>query len=126
MSTVLVTVGLVAIISSYTALGRGQRISIETELMQRLVTDKYDELEATEALQTQSLNGDFSDRGYDNYLWSANVAATGTENLSALTVTVTSRDTNGSSEGVVNGVVFIPPQTTTGSTTTPAPGGNTP
>lgn len=124
VSTVLVTVGLIALIGAYSNLTRNQNIAVQTERMQRLAQDKYGELVATEALQTQALNGDFSDRGEDNYLWQATVAETGTQNLSALTVTVTPRDSADDREkAIVNGVVYQQPQTTTGTGATPAGGG---
>jgi len=123
VSTVLLIVGITAMISAYTSMAHNQRLAMESEQMQRLAIDKYEELVATEALETQSLNGDFSDRGEDNYLWSASVAATGTDNLSALTVTVTPRDGAENDQAVVNGVVYQPPQTTNGTGTTGATGG---
>ncbi|HVT14148.1 MAG TPA: prepilin-type N-terminal cleavage/methylation domain-containing protein [Fimbriimonadaceae bacterium] len=116
VSTVLVTVGLIALLGAYTNLTRNQNIAVQTERMQRLAVDKYQELVATEALQTQALNGDFSDRGEDSYLWEATVGETGVQNLSALTVTVTLRDSPDDKEkAVVNGVVYQQPQTTTGN-----------
>ncbi|HWA83951.1 MAG TPA: prepilin-type N-terminal cleavage/methylation domain-containing protein [Fimbriimonadaceae bacterium] len=116
VSTVLVTVGLIAMIGAFSNLTRNQNIVVQGERMQRLAIDKYQELVATEALQTQALNGDFSDRGEDNYLWEASVGETGTQNLTALTVTVTLRDsTDDKEKAVVNGVVYQQPQTTTGN-----------
>ena len=109
----LLVVGITAMIGAYTSLGRNQRLAMESEYMQRLAIDKYQELVATEALETQSLNGDFSDRGENNYLWSASVTATGTNNLSALSVTVTPRDSSDTEQFTVNGVVYQQPQTTT-------------
>lgn len=116
VSAALVTVGIVALISAYSTLTRNQRITVEYEQMQRLAIDKYDELVATEALQTQSLNGDFSDRGKDNYLWQAAVQSTGTNNVSALTVTVQPREGAPNESASASGVVYIPPQTTTTTT----------
>jgi len=118
VSAVLLIVGITAVIGAYTSMGRNQRIAIEKEQMQRLALDKYQELVATEALQTQSLNGDFTDRGDNNHLWTAAVAATGTDNLSALTVTVSPRNGADTDQAVVNGIVYQPPQTTNGTGTT--------
>ncbi len=110
VSAALLTVGITSILGAYSSLIKARTVTTESEQMQRLAIDKYDELVATEALQTQSLNGDFSDRGDDKYLWSASVTATGTDNLSALTVTVTPREQS-TTQAAVNGVVYIPPQT---------------
>jgi hypothetical protein len=119
VSAVLLSVGIVSILGAYNSISRNQMLAIESEHMQRLALDKYEELAATEALQTQSLNGDFSDRGDDNYLWEVSVAATGVDNLSAVTVTVTPRQDDGN-KGVVTGVIYQAPQTTsTGTGATP-------
>jgi hypothetical protein len=119
VSAILLGVGVVALLSAYTAMSKTQRLAMETESMQRLALDKYDELVATEALQAQSLNGDFSDRGNDSYLWTAAVTPTSTANLSTLTVTVSRRDGSTDNQEVINGVVYIQPQTTTGTSTAP-------
>ena len=86
--------------------------------MQQLALDKYDELVATEALQSNALSGDFSDRGNDRFLWQANVGTTSVTNLDYLTVTVTDRN-NDQSKVTIDGTVFVAPttDTTTGGTT---------
>lgn len=122
VSTAVLAVGIVAVIGGYTNLARNQRIVFENERMQRLALDKYEELVATEAVQAQSLNGDFADRGDDRYLWSASVTPTSTTNLSTLTVTVTPRNDSTSPGSVLNGIIYQQPQTITGSST----GGGTP
>jgi hypothetical protein len=110
-------VGLVGIVRAYGSLTRNQSSSIDSEQMQQLAVDKYDELVATESLQTDSLSGDFSDRGIDKFLWSATVSQTGVTNLSGLTVTVTPREGPDTLKSTINGVVYQPPQTsTTGAT----------
>lgn len=125
VSVALLSIGIVAVLGAYTGLARTQRKAMESERMQRLAIDKYQELVGTEALQTQSLSGDFSDRGEDRYTWQATVETTGTENLSSLNVTVQTRD--GAEDGptqFASGVVYIPQTTTTPADGTPAGGGN--
>jgi hypothetical protein len=114
----LVTIGIAAIMGGFSALGHNQWKAQEAELMQRLAFDKYDELVGTGALQTDSLNGDFSDRGEDRFLWDATVEPTGVENLSALTITVEPRDDQ-NDKHTVSGTVYVPPVET-------APAGGTP
>ncbi len=116
VSAVLVAVGVVSVLGAYGSLMNGQHRVIDTEAMQQLALDKYDELVATESLQSASLNGDFSDHGQDRFQWTASVEPTGVENLSALTVTVSPLSGGaGEPKVVLDGVVFIPP-TTTGAT----------
>ena len=122
VSVALVTIGIVSILAAYTSLGRNQRLAVESETMQRLAIDKYDELVATEALQSEALNGDFSDRQIDGYLWDASVQTTSTTDVSTLTVTVQPRDGSDTQTAVVSGVVYQAPQTSSTSGG-PAPGG---
>jgi prepilin-type N-terminal cleavage/methylation domain-containing protein len=120
VSTVLLAVGITAVLGAFSSMTSNYRKARDTEQMQRLALDKYEELVATGSLQTQTLNGDFSDRGNDRYLWDASVETTGVENLSSLTITVQPRDNQETEPKVsIDGVVFIEPATT-------APAGGTP
>lgn len=118
VSVALLVVGVVAVLGGFTTLATNQRKALESERMQRLAIDKYQELVATEALQTQELSGDFSDHGDDRYVWQASVEPTGTENLSALNVIVQPR--NAGSDGPMqfaSGVVYLPPASSTSTPT---------
>jgi type II secretory pathway pseudopilin PulG len=119
VSVALVGVAITAIMGAFGKFAHNQGIANQTEQMQRLAIEKYDELVGTGSLQAQSLNGDFSDWGNDQFVWDAAVDTTGTENLSALTVTVQPRDNpNETNKTSVNGLVYIQPQSTA-----PADGG---
>jgi Tfp pilus assembly protein PilV len=120
VSVGLVAVGIVSIMGAFGKLSHQQTQANTSELMQRLAFEKYDELVATGAIETQALNGDFSDQGDDAHLWDATVDTTGTENLSSLTVSVQSRDGDANDKVSISGMVYVQPQTTT---TTPAAGG---
>jgi type II secretory pathway pseudopilin PulG len=113
VSVALVGVAITSIMGAFGKFAHTQTVANQTEQMQRLAVEKYDELIGTGSLQTQSLNGDFSDWGNDLYVWDATVDTTGTENLSALTVTVQPRDNpSEQNRAAVNGLVYIQPQTT--------------
>jgi type II secretory pathway pseudopilin PulG len=125
VSVALLGVGIVAVLGGFAALAKSQQRAVESERMQRLAVDKYQELVGTEAIQTESLSGDFSDRGEDRYVWQATVETTATENLSALNVIVQTRD--GGADGptqFASGVVYVPQTTTT--TPTQGTAGGTP
>lgn len=121
VSVALLAIGIVSVLGAYAGLTTQQTKANATEQMQRYALDKYDELVATQSLQTESLNGDFSDRGDDSYTWTADIEPTGIQDLSSLTVTVQPQSgPDGSMEATASGLIYIPPQTST------TPAGGTP
>ncbi len=124
VSVALVAIGIASVLGGFASLTISQRKVRDTEKMQRLALQKYDEIVATDSLEATTLSGDFTDYGEDALQWSASVEPTGVENLMALTVTVESRD-NPDSEPrqVISGTVYQSPDTGAG-TPTGAPTGN--
>lgn len=118
VSVALVAIGISTVIGGFASLTIGQRRMRDSERMQNLALQKYDELVATDSLEATSLSGDFSDYGAEQFLWSADVETTSVENLNALTVTVTARDnTDSEPKQVVSGTVFVRAQSGTGDQT---------
>jgi Tfp pilus assembly protein PilV len=107
-ATVIVGLGIVAILGALGSLTNSQARAFERERMQRLAVQKYDELVATGEIQAAGLNGDFTEWNLNAYEWDAEVVPTGIENLEAVTVQVRRRDDRGPI-GSARGLVFIPP-----------------
>ena len=97
------------------AMSKSDRELIEREYMQRLATQKYDEVVSTNAIDSAELNGDFSDRSDDKYEWRADVEPSGEENLEILTLTVKRLNTEQGPEVTLDGLVFRPPIATGGT-----------
>lgn len=113
VSVMLLAVGITSSLAAFAHLTAGWRQVQDSEAMAQLAYDKYDELVATGALTSDSLDGDFTDRGIDAYQWEASVENTGVDNLSALTVTVEARDAQSAPQSErISGLVFIPPAPT--------------
>lgn len=112
----LVGIGVASSMSGLGAMAKTDRAMQGREVMQRLAVQKYDEIVATNGINTAELNGDFSDRSDNTYEWRAEVQPSGEENLEILTVTVKRLNTEEGPEAVIDGLVFQPPQNTGGTT----------
>jgi prepilin-type N-terminal cleavage/methylation domain-containing protein len=113
---VLMGVGLVSVFSALSAIASSEARTRETEKMHRMAMAKFDELRAITDTFSGSDSGDFSDLGEPDYVWELQVDTTGIENLDAITVSVERRGRGGDQapSATVTGLVFQPPQDTTG------------
>ena len=109
-------VGLVSVFSAFAAISSSEARARDVEKMHRLAIAKYDEMRAITDTFAGSENGDFSDMGEADYVWELQVDPTGIENLNAITINVEKRGQSGdrSPNASVSGLVFEPPQDTTG------------
>jgi type II secretory pathway pseudopilin PulG len=127
VSLIILTVGISSILGAYGQMDRARGRAIETERMQRLAFDKYDELIGTGDYTLPALSGDFKDRNEDRYTWRAELLQTGTSDLESLTVYVEAVANTDKVEQVT-GLIYTPPVTGTGSsggTGNGGPGGGT-
>jgi prepilin-type N-terminal cleavage/methylation domain-containing protein len=115
-SLALMGIGLVSVFSAFAAISSSESRAREVEKMHRLAVAKYDEMRAITDTFAGSENGDFSDLGETDYVWELQVEPTGIENLDAITVNVEKRARGGDRDATasVTGLVFQPPQDTTG------------
>jgi type II secretory pathway pseudopilin PulG len=114
VSFVILTVGIASIIGAFGQMDRARGRAIETERMQRLAFDKYDELVGTGDYTLPALSGDFKDRSEDRYTWRAELLQTGTSDLESLTVYVEAVANSDKLEQIT-GLIYTPPTTGTGS-----------
>lgn len=115
VSAVVLAVGISAVVATLGQMARARGRALETERMQSLAFDKYDELMATGDFSTPSLSGDFQDHNESRYTWRAELLQTGTTNLESFTVYVDSAAGGLDKTVKVIGLVYVPPTTGTGT-----------
>ena len=123
VAVALTGIGIASVISAIGAMTKSQTRMLQTSRMQRLATEKFEEIVAIQDFTTPS--GDFTDRNDNAYTWEMTTSpvsiqsSNSTQNLVSLSVTVhPSSDTDAKDGMTVTGLVYQQPQTTT--TTTPA------
>lgn len=114
VSIALAGFGVAAVVGALGSINLAEANALEREHMQRLAVDKYDELIATGDYQTET-SGNFSDRGDDDYDWSADLVTTGVEGLDELTVTVTRSAGDRDTEFTVSGLLYAVQTSSTGT-----------
>ncbi len=114
VAVVLAGVGVVSAVRGLSSLTTAQARLSNKETMYRLAEDKFEEISGQ--IQPVSESGDFSEQGLTGFQWESEVATTGVENVSLLTVTISSTDESASSQTeVVEGLVYRTPQATGGT-----------
>jgi prepilin-type N-terminal cleavage/methylation domain-containing protein len=113
VAVVLVTIGFVAVFGGISSLNRAEAHARETELLQRLAMEKINEIGPVIDPQSADTSGDFSDRGYSDITWKMDLEPSGADNVDTLTLTTT----RGEDSQPLITLLYIPPTTTTGSTT---------
>lgn len=88
VATVLVAVGVVALVGALRGFTKAEIAVNDRELASRLAHDKLDEVVATEDYLNSS-SGSFSDPNAEGYTWRAEEIETGTQGLTDVRVTVT-------------------------------------
>ncbi len=114
VSAALVAVGVASALGAYGALTKAQSQIQERDRMQRLAISKYDELAAS-GLSNAASSGDFQDYSDSRYKWTAGIANTATSGLQSLTLTVTSNLPNDSTHVSVEGLLYDPTTTASGT-----------
>ena len=113
-AVVLLGIGIVAAMGSFSTLTRSEDRARQTEIMQRLAQAKLAELVAT-GQATTSTNGDFSDQNETDYTWEIEVNTSGITDLNAVTLTV--KRTSTSDQTKLHTLIYVPPATTTSGAT---------
>lgn len=116
VTVALVAIGVVGVVGGFQALTTSQTRAQETERMQRLAFQKYDEMIAVQGTASADLGGDFSDRGMPAYKWEASVQPTGVDNLDSVTVTVSRIKDSAGPQAKAEGLIYTQP-TATGAAT---------
>ncbi|MBL1149850.1 MAG: type II secretion system protein [Armatimonadetes bacterium] len=115
-ATAIAGVGIVAAMSTFGAMNAAMARGLETEKMQRIADEKFDEIVATGEVPNTPLSGEVT--GTD-FVWNAESATTETENVTELIVTVR-RSAGREDSGIeVRGLVFILPTSTGAAGGTP-------
>lgn len=107
---VLLGVGIVASLGALASIQGSQARLEEKELRLRLASDQLRTILATGELDTGNLSGDFADRGLERYRWTAEITASGTENLDLVVVSVTdSQSRSDEQPTTLESLVYRPP-----------------
>jgi prepilin-type N-terminal cleavage/methylation domain-containing protein len=121
VAVVILAIGIVGTMAGYQNLSRIESRSQQSELLQRLAYEKYDEEIATPQAQLAATSGDFGDRNLTGYTWALTVDPTSVTDLMAVTVTVT-KDSDAGRSGGAKGVargLYYQQQATAGGGATP-------
>lgn len=124
VTTVLVAVAVVAVLGGIRSLSQADIKARQAVLLQRLAAEKVNDLRILADPSQEGTSGDFSDRGYKDINWTADVEATSVSNVDQIVVTVA----QGNATREVSTLVYIPSSTLTStstSTTTARTGGTT-
>jgi len=103
VAIVVVSIAVVGSMEAFHSLARTQTKAHDTELMQRLAFEKYDEEIVLAQTTLSNSSGNFDDRNLQGYTWSMDVTSTSVNDLMAVKVTV-SRDTDANMPGAPKGV----------------------
>ena len=119
-AAVLLGVGVTATMSTLGKIAAGESRAHEKEMLQRLAIEKYDELVTTTQQPLASSNGDFTDRNITGYTWNLDVEPSSTTDLDTVVITVTKSGASKSDPvGEMDGLIYIPPATSTTGTAAP-------
>jgi hypothetical protein len=89
ITTVLLAVGVVAVFAGIRSLAIADSKARTADRLQRFAMQKINEIGTVIDPSTADMNGNFSDQGYPDTNWTADVATTNTTNIDKVTVTVT-------------------------------------
>jgi type II secretory pathway pseudopilin PulG len=127
-SVVLISVGVVATLTTLSAFSRSQLHANQSEEMLRLAIKKYDEIVATGALPSGEASGDFSDVNKPDLTWRAERNPTGTGNLDLIQVDVSRKGDTRGQRTEIQGLLCrpAPDKPSSGSPGSNNPGPNNP
>ncbi|ARU40623.1 hypothetical protein CCB80_05500 [Armatimonadetes bacterium Uphvl-Ar1] len=108
VAAVLLAVGITALVGAISGLMRAERAVAEKDFIDRIAHEKLQELIATQAWQSEA-GGTFDDERLRDYTWSLQESNVGVENLTGLTLTVSSQNKG---ENSISTVVFTAPAPT--------------
>lgn len=123
VTAVLVTVAVVGVLNGIRATQVTAARARDADVLQRLASEKLEDLKLLSDPSGDGARGDFSDRGYPDTTWTVNVQSTSVTNLDEVTVTAL----KGSDSQALTTLIYVPPLTgSTSATTGATTGGTTP
>jgi prepilin-type N-terminal cleavage/methylation domain-containing protein len=117
VTTVLVSVAVVAVFGALRSLTRSEIRAREAELLQKLAVQKLSELGTVTDPKTSDNKGDFSEQGYADASWTLTIEPGRATDIDQATVTATRGDV----EQTLVGLIFVRPTTTTANATGATP-----
>jgi type II secretion system protein I len=120
VTTVIVAIAVVGVMGAISSTTAVQASAKDALFLQSLANEKLNDLRILQDPSTAGSTGDFSDRGYPDIIWTADVVPSNTANLDQVTITVT----KGKESQVITTLMYVLPAagTTAGtgtSVTTP-------
>jgi prepilin-type N-terminal cleavage/methylation domain-containing protein len=112
MATVLVSIAVAATFGAISRITAADAKAQTADLLQRLASEKLNDLTILTSPSANGTAGDFTDRGYPDISWSINDQSTSVDNVDEVTVTAT----QGRDSQALTTLVFISPQAATGTT----------
>jgi len=119
VTTALVAIAVVAGMGAIRAIGIADVKAHDADLLQRLASEKLNDVKILQDPTSSGTSGDFTDRGYSDVTWSLDDEATSVSNVDQLTVTAT----RGKNSESLTTLLYIP--SSTGSTTSSTAGSTT-
>jgi len=124
VTSIIVAVAVAGVFDGIRSMAKTEVKANTADLLQRLAVEKVNDLEILSDPSVGGDNGDFSDRGYPDIMWTADVETASITNVDELTVTVS----QGTDSQTITTMVYVPQEssttgTTTTTTTTPGGGG---
>ena len=119
VATVLVGLAVAGTLGGIRSLEAADAKAHDALLLRRLAVEKINDLRILPDPTQAGGAGDFSDRGYDDITWAADVEPTSVSNLDQVTITVT----RGKDSQDVSTLIYVPTST---NTSTPAAAAGTP
>ena len=116
VTTVLVAVAIVGVLGGIRAIRDADAKAQTADLLQRLASEKINDVRLLQDPSTGGTDGDFTDRGYPDVSWALQETASGVTDLTQITVTVT----RGKDSQALTTLLFVRPQAGTATTGTGA------
>ncbi len=113
VTAVIVAVAMVGVYGGIGVLSKVDSQAHTADLLQRLATEKIQDVELLATPSANGSTGDFTDRGYPDITWSLDDQPSGVTNVDQITMTVT----RGSDSQAVTTLVYLSQQATTSTTT---------
>lgn len=114
VTTMLIAIAVTAVMGGIRSLQVADQHARNMDLLQRLASEKLEDVASASDPATYGTSGDYQDRGYPDATWTVDLEASSAANVSQ--VTVTARRGKDSEE--LTQYIYIQPVTTNSTTTT--------
>jgi prepilin-type N-terminal cleavage/methylation domain-containing protein len=114
ITTMIVAIAVTGVFGGIRALTAADVKARDADLLQRLASEKVEDIRVNGDPNTYGTNGDFTDRGYPDVSWTMEIQTVSTANVDQLTVTAA----RAKESQAITEFVYVPPATTT-TTQTP-------